>query len=61
MAALDEMFVGLWVVEAADDGPHGRDWSVDLLDHGGTALVWANWVGMVPGNGFRNRTGDAWL
>ncbi|GMP33645.1 hypothetical protein CsSME_00006874 [Camellia sinensis var. sinensis] len=25
--------------EAAEDGPDGRDWGRDLLDHGGAALV----------------------
>lgn len=39
VTALNEVFVGLWVVEAAEDGPHGGDRSVDLLNDGGAALV----------------------
>lgn len=30
-AAFDEVLVGLWVVEAADDGPDGVWWRVDTL------------------------------
>lgn len=41
-AAFEEVFVSLRVVEAANDGPYGRDWSGDLLDYGGATLVRTN-------------------
>ena len=54
MAALDEVLVGLRVVEAAHDGPDGGHGGGDLLDHGGAALVGAHLVSMVHGH----RVGD---
>ena len=48
VAALDEVLVGLGVVEAPHDWPHGGDGGVDLLDHGGAALLGAHGVGVVP-------------
>lgn len=54
MAALYKVFIRLWVVEAADDGPDGGDWGVDLLDDGGAALVLSCWMDVVSGNGVRN-------
>lgn len=47
VAALDEVLVGLWVVEAADDGPHQGDRSGDALRDGGAALVRADGVDVV--------------
>lgn len=47
VAALDEVFVCLRVVEAADDGPHGGDGGGDLLRDGGAALVGADGVVVV--------------
>ncbi|PON94339.1 hypothetical protein TorRG33x02_098130, partial [Trema orientale] len=35
VAALDEVLVGLGVVEPPDDRPDGGDGGGDLLDHGG--------------------------
>lgn len=49
VAALDEVFVGLRVVEATDEGPDGGDGGRDFLNHGGAALVRANSVGVVAG------------
>ncbi|CAL5388853.1 unnamed protein product [Camellia sinensis] len=51
VAALDEVFVGLGVVEAAEDGPDGGDWGGDLLDHSGAALVGSYGVGVEAGYG----------
>lgn len=51
VAALDEVFVGLGIVEAADDGPDGGDRGGDLLDDGGAALVWGDSVGVVASDG----------
>ena len=47
VATLDEVLVGLWIVEAADDGPDGGDRGGDLLDDGGAALIGADDVGVV--------------
>ena len=47
VAALDEMFISLWVVEVANDGPHSGDWGSDLLYHSRAALVGAYRVGVV--------------
>lgn len=47
MAALEEVFVGLGVIEAADDGPDHGDGGGDGLDDGGAALVGAHGVGVV--------------
>lgn len=55
VAALDEVLVRLWVVETADDGPHGGDWGVDLLNDGGAALVQGNSVVVVTRHRVRNR------
>ncbi|KAL6998452.1 hypothetical protein U1Q18_008579 [Sarracenia purpurea var. burkii] len=57
VAALDEVLVRLWVVEAADDGPDGGDWSGDLLHRGGAALGGANGVGVVTAYGIWHRGG----
>lgn len=57
MAALYKVFIGLWVIKAADDGPDGGDWGVDLLDDGGAALVLSYWMDVVSSNGVRNRIG----
>lgn len=45
-AAFEKVFVSLWVIKAAYDGPYGGDWSGDLLNHSGAALVWTNLVCM---------------
>ena len=39
VAALDEVLVGLWVVEAAHDGPHRVWWREDALREEGGALA----------------------
>ncbi|GAU29757.1 hypothetical protein TSUD_161620 [Trifolium subterraneum] len=39
VAAFDKVFIGLWIVEATDDGPDGGDRSGDFLDYGGATLV----------------------
>ncbi|CAJ2670845.1 unnamed protein product [Trifolium pratense] len=39
VATFDKVFVGLWIVEATDDGPDGGDRSGDFLDDGGATLV----------------------
>lgn len=39
VAAFNKVFVSLWIVEAADDGPDGGNWSGDFLDDGGATLV----------------------
>lgn len=39
VAAFDEVFVRLWIVKPADDGPYGGDRCGDPLDRGGAALV----------------------
>lgn len=54
VAALDEVFVGLRVVEAPYDGPDGGDGRGDFLDHGGAALVRGHRVRVVA----RHRVGD---
>lgn len=51
VAALDEVLVGLRVVEAADDGPDEGDGGGDLLDDGGAALVGGHGVGVVASHG----------
>lgn len=55
VAALHEVFVGLGVVEAAHDGPHGGDGGGDLLRHGGAALVGGHRVGVVSRDRVRHR------
>ncbi|KAF5453717.1 hypothetical protein F2P56_028600 [Juglans regia] len=50
VAALEEVLVGLRLVESSDQGPDGRDGSVDGLDHSGAALVGPEGVGMVEGH-----------
>lgn len=50
VAALDEVLVGLRVVEAADDWPDGGDGGRDELRGGGAGLVWADGVGVVAGH-----------
>ncbi|KAA8517459.1 hypothetical protein F0562_017752 [Nyssa sinensis] len=57
LAALDEVLVRLWVVEAANDGPNGGDWGRDLLDHGGAALVGSHDVRVVASHGVWHRGG----
>lgn len=63
VAALDEVFVGLGIVESADDGPDGGDGSGDLLDDDGAALVGADSMGVkagdVIGDGDREGEGRA--
>ncbi|KAF7825493.1 protein BZR1-like protein 2-like [Senna tora] len=54
-AGLDEVLVGLGVVESADDGPDGGERSGDLLSESGTALVGTEEVGVVGGNGGRRK------
>lgn len=53
-AAFDEVLVRLGAVEAADDGPDGGGRSVDVLDDGRAALVGADRVGVVAGDGLGN-------
>ena len=57
VAALDEVLVGLRVVEAPHDGPDGGDRGGDLLDHGGAALLRGHHVGVVPGHRVGNNSG----
>jgi hypothetical protein len=47
VAALEEMFISLWVVEVANDRPYSGDRGSDLLYHGRAALVGAYSVGVV--------------
>lgn len=49
VAALEEVFIGLRIVEAADYRPYGVDGGGDGADDGGAALVvvGTHWVGMV--------------
>lgn len=47
MAALDEVLVGLGVVEAADDGPDSLRRRVDSLGEEGGALARCHGVGVV--------------
>lgn len=54
VAALDEVFVGLRVIESPDHRPDGRNGGGDFLDHGGTSLVGPHRIGMVDGHGFRH-------
>lgn len=54
VATLQEMLVGLRVVEAADKGPDGGDGGGDGLDHGGAALGGSHLVCVVPENFFRH-------
>uniref|UniRef100_A0A0A0L1E3 Uncharacterized protein n=1 Tax=Cucumis sativus TaxID=3659 RepID=A0A0A0L1E3_CUCSA len=60
VTALDEVLVRLRVVEAADDGPHGGDRGIDLLNDGGAALVHGNSVVVVTRHRVRN-SGSACL
>ncbi|RXI01500.1 hypothetical protein DVH24_014849 [Malus domestica] len=53
VAALDEVFVRLRVVEAPHHRPHGGHGRSDLLSHGGAALVGPHSVRVVPRHGFR--------
>ncbi|CAL5351557.1 unnamed protein product [Camellia sinensis] len=57
VAALDEVLVRLWVVEAADDGPDGGDGGGDVVDGGGAALVGTHGVSVVARDGVRHRSG----
>ena len=57
VAALDEVLVGLRVVEAPHDGPHGGDRGGDLLHHGGAALVRGHDMGVVPSHRVGNNRG----
>lgn len=51
VTAFDEVFVGLGIVEATDDGPDGGYGSGDFLDDGGAALVGRDGVGVVASDG----------
>jgi hypothetical protein len=42
--AFEKVFVSLWVIKAAYDGPNGGDWSGDLLNNGGATLIRTNLV-----------------
>ncbi|BAT84031.1 uncharacterized protein HKW66_Vig0115240 [Vigna angularis] len=57
VAALHEVLVGLWVVEAPHHGPHGGDRRRDLLHHGGAALVRGHRVDVVAGHHVWDRSG----
>lgn len=46
-AGLDELLVGLRVVELPDDGPDQPQWGVDGLDEGRAALVVAELVAVM--------------
>lgn len=46
-AAPDEAFIGLGVIEAADDGPDGIDGGRDMLGDEGAALIISDVVGVV--------------
>lgn len=59
MAAFDEVFVGLWIVEATDYGPDGGDGCGDMLDDGGATLVGGDCVGVVAGDGVGD--GGCWV
>lgn len=59
MTALDKVFVCLWVVEPANNGPNGGDGGGDVLDHGGATLVGAHLVCVVDGDGVGD-LGGAW-
>jgi len=59
VAALDEVLVRLWVVEAPHDWPDGGDRGGDLLRQGRAALVRPHRVGVVPRDGVRHRRGGA--
>lgn len=50
VAALEEVLVGLRLVESTDHRPDGRDGSVDGMDHGGAALVGPEGVVVVVGH-----------
>lgn len=54
VAALDEMLVGLGVIEASNDGPHGGDRRVDGLDHDGAALVGSHGVRVLANHRVRH-------
>lgn len=57
VAALDEVLVGLGVVEAAHHGPDGDDRRGDLLHDGGAALVGPHRVRVVARHGVRHLGG----
>jgi len=59
VAALEEVLVGLGIVEAADDRPDGGDGGGDGLDDGGAALVGGHGVGVVAGDGVGDGERDA--
>ena len=54
VATLDKVFVRLWVVETADDGPDSGDRGSDVLDDGRAALVRGDRVVVIT----RHRFGD---
>jgi len=56
VATLHEVLVGLWVVEAPHDGPHGGHGGGDLLHHRRTALVFRHRVSVVICHGVRHRS-----
>ncbi|KAI3684717.1 hypothetical protein L6452_33942 [Arctium lappa] len=47
LTTLEKVFVGLWVLEASDDGPDCVHGGGDGLDYGGGTLVVSDHVGMV--------------
>ncbi|KAL1804618.1 hypothetical protein ACET3Z_027686 [Daucus carota] len=60
VAAAEEVFVRLRVVEAAHDGPDGGERRVDVFDHGGAALVGAQGVCVVERHRVRDLRAVAW-
>lgn len=60
VAAFDEVLVGLWAVEAADDGPDGGERGVDALGEEGGALGGAHKVGVVEDDGGLERVELFW-
>uniref|UniRef100_A0A803P382 Uncharacterized protein n=1 Tax=Cannabis sativa TaxID=3483 RepID=A0A803P382_CANSA len=54
VAALEKVFVGLWVIEPSHHGPYSLYSRIDRLDHARAALVGSNRVGMVVSHRFRN-------
>lgn len=59
VAAFNKVFVGLGIVETADDGPDGGDGSGDFLDDGGATLVRGDGVCVVASDGVGN--GGCWV